>query len=181
MVKFPENLIFIRDQIIDHVQINSPVPEGLDQLVKWIETEHLYDSLMGTWDDERVAMHLGRLSEYRFCDSELIAYSDIVEPITDQARVSYARELISKAFHELDGYDCPSIHTIQIVKDDQTSATLGWTVAIHGQAGPVPTFYGAFSSRNNFYQDLRDSDYLLNGEEESLTDEVILSHWFKLK
>lgn len=150
MIDFPENLIFVRDQIIDHVRTNCPVPKGIDQFVKWIETEYLSDSLMETWDDERVAINLVEFAEHNFSDAELIAYSGSEEPITDQERVSYARELISNAFGELDGDVCPSIHVIQIAKDDHTSATLGWLVAIHGQAGPAPTFFGVSSNKENF-------------------------------
>lgn len=179
MIQFPDEFISLHDQVIDHVNTNSPTPAGLDQFIEWIETEYLYDALEATWEGERVALHLGDFANYNFCDPELISYEDPSEPITDRTRVTYARKLVRKTFLESDGYDCPSIHLIQIKKSDHTSAVLGWTVAIHSQGGPVLTFCGAFLSKENFYQYLRDSNYLLNQEEDSLTDEVILKLWDK--
>lgn len=177
MIQFPDNLISIHDQLIDYINTNSPAPEGLDQLVNWIETECLFDSLTETWEGERCALQLIDFANYNFCDPELISYEVLSEPITNQMRVAFARKLIRNTFLDSDGYQCPSIHVIHIQKDDKTSAVLCWIVEIHGQAGPAPKFCGAFSCNENFFQHLRDNNYVLNDEEELISYEVILSLW----
>lgn len=179
MIQFPKELISVRDQIIDHVRANTPAPEALDQFIEWIETEYLYDALDETWKDNRVALNLGEFANYNFCDPQLISYEDPSEPITNRMRVTYARKLIAKAFIDFDGYECPSVHIVNIENDQHATAVLGWIVAIHGQSGPVPKFCGIFTNTNTFLQHLRESNYLLIGEEDVLTDECILRLWDK--
>jgi hypothetical protein len=50
---------------------------------------------------------------------------------------------------------------------------------IHGQGGPVAEFQGVFLDKSQFYQSLRDADYVLAPEEKSLKDETILRLWAK--
>jgi hypothetical protein len=109
----------------------------------------------------------------------MIASEGLDELLTDDLRLDYARRLISNSFKESDGYDCPSVHAVEIKKPNGDSAVLGWLIEIHGQGGEVAEFQGAFTDKENFYQLLSGWGLLLDTEEQNLTDESILKLWSK--
>lgn len=75
-----------------------------------------WNDLMGSWVDERMALKLQERPSGFFCDSELRAFErlDDTDVISDEARVSYARERISEWAEGEDGYLCPSVHCFPI-------------------------------------------------------------------
>lgn len=176
MIELPAKLISIRDQVIDHVLNNTPLPDKLSELKDWYETDG-WDVLVPVWaEEEHVALNFNSISMY-FCDSELIANQEEDVPVTDNLRIKYARELISDTFANNDGYDCPSVQAVDLKNANGDSAVLGWLIEIHGQGGPVPVYQGAFSSKKYFYQHLKDTDYLLDTDEHNITDDEILRLW----
>lgn len=178
MIEFPQNLILIRDQLIDHVRLNSPLPENITTLINWYETDG-WDVLVPVWaKEEHVALNFNSISIY-FCDTELIANQEDDATVTDELRIDYARKLVSSTFKNNDGYDCPSVQVVDINKANGDSAVLGWLVEIHGQGGPVAIYHGAFEDKYQFFQHLKDSDFLLDNEEKNLSDETILRIWAK--
>jgi hypothetical protein len=178
MIELPEKLICIRDQVIDHVLNNTPLPDKLNELIEWYETDG-WDVLVPVWtEEEHVALNFNCVS-LSFSDSELIANQEDDAPVTDELRIQYARELISSTFENNDGYDCPSVQVVELKKANGESALLGWMIEIHGQGGPVAIFHGAFKDKYQFFQHLSDSDFLLDSEEQNLTDETILRIWAK--
>jgi hypothetical protein len=182
MNQLPEELQQIQDLVVDHVNKNTPLPKNLDELVDWYEDDG-WDLLIGSWGSDHIALKLFDLGCLKFSDAELTANLEEPEPITNELRVTYAREQISNAFENSDGYDCPSVHAVLIKKEDGSSAVLGWTVEIHGQGGPVPEFQGVFSSKSDFYDSLKDFDrldLLLDKDVEELSDEAILQLWTRL-
>jgi len=178
MVNLPKKLNTIRDQVIDHVRNNTPEPKNLGDLVSWFEDEG-WDEILSGWGSEHVALKLDYLASLKFNDKEMIASEGLDEPLTDELRIDYARRLISDALEQSDGYECPSVHAVEIKKASGESAVLGWLVEIHGQGGPAPEFQGVFSDKENFYQLLSSWGFLLDSDEQNLTDEAILKLWTK--
>lgn len=178
MVNLPKKLNTIRDQVIDHVRNNTPEPKNLGDLVSWFEDEG-WDEILSGWGSEHVALKLDYLASLKFNDKEMIASEGLDEPLTKELRIDYARRLISDALEQSDGYECPSVHAVEIKKASGESAVLGWLVEIHGQGGPAPEFQGVFSDKENFYQLLSGWGLLLDTEEQNLTDESILKLWTK--
>lgn len=178
MIELPKNLTLIRDQVIDHVLKNTPAPEKLSDLVSWFEDEG-WDEILSGWGSEHVALKLDYLASLKFNDKEMIASEGLEEPLTDELRIDYARGLISVALEQSDGYECPSVHAVEIKKANGDSAVLGWLIEIHGQGGPVPEFQGAFADKESFYQLLSGWGLLLDTEQQNLTNEAILKLWTK--
>jgi len=178
MINLPKKLIPILDQVIDHIKNNTLLPENLGDLVSWFEDEG-WDEILSAWSCDHVALKLYNLASLKFDDIEMIACEGIDEPLTDELRIGYARRLISESFKNSDGFDCPSVHAVEIKKINGDSAVLGWLIEIHGQGGPVALFQGAFSTKENFYELLSDTGLLLDAKEQNLTDEAILKLWTK--
>ena len=178
MIELPKKLTAIRDQVIDHVRKNTPLPKNISDLVSWFEDDG-WDEILSGWGSEHVALKLDYLASLKFDDKEMIACEGLDEPLTDDLRLDYARRLISSSFKESDGYDCPSVHAVEIKKPNGDSAVLGWLIEIHGQGGEVAEFQGAFPDKENFYELLSGWGLLLDTEEQNLTDEAILKLWSK--
>jgi len=166
------------DRVIDHVWTKTPLPKNLGDLVSWFEDEG-WDEILSGWGSEHVALKLDYLASLKFDDKEMIASEGIEEPVTNALRIDYARRLISNALKESDGYECPSIHAVEIKKSNGVAAVLGWVIEVHGQGGPVAEFQGVFADKENFYQFLSGWGLLLDSEEQNLTNEAILKLWTK--
>jgi hypothetical protein len=179
--KLPTKLLPISDQVIDHFYKKTPLPINIEDLVNWYETEAWDDLVSGWGNDELIVLNLNHLAWLKFSDSELIANQECDEPVTDKLRIKYARQLIAETLENSDGYDCPTVHAVELKKNDGNTAILGWTMEIHGQGGAVPVFQGAFSDIEHFYQNLRNCDFLFSSEQDQLTDEKILESWEKSK
>lgn len=177
MIKLSQKLSTIRDQIIDRVHINTPLPDGVQELVSWFETDGWDDLMMGQ-DYGHVILDLGSFSQDKFSDEEMLAFEEDGTPVTNQVRVSYAREQIVNAFEDDCFYRVPDAHFIEIKNKAGLSVVLVWMVeTVHGGAEAV--YSGAFLDREDFYQLLRDSDNLFEDEQGRLSDETILSLWAK--
>lgn len=107
------------------------------------------------------------------------AYGDCdnATKVTDRMRVDYAREAISYAVENSDGYDSPSVHSFPIERTDGERAILGCTVEIHGQYGPVPKWHGVFADKDDFYKHLRKAGFLFHSEADEIGDAEILALW----
>lgn len=178
MIDLPKKLTAIRDQVIDHVRKNTPLPDKLSELINWYESDG-WDILVPVWaEEEHVALNFNSISLY-FCDTELAANQEVDATVTDELRVQYARGLVSSTFENNDGYDCPSVQVVELKKSNGESAVLGWLIEIHGQGGPVAIYHGAFKDKYQFFQHLEDSDYLIDSKQQNMTDEAILKLWSK--
>ncbi len=176
MLSLPTELIPIRDQIIHHVVEATPYPETLSALVGWFETDG-WDLLVGAWSDERVILKLYEFAEYKFNDSELCDYEDPRDVITDELRLTFAYKRIAEEFNSGDGSTCPSVHTVELRNDNGDTAILGWLVEIHGQAGHYPNFWGTYSNKEKFYQELRNTEHLFLEDDKEVNDKKILELW----
>jgi hypothetical protein len=181
MINLPSQLTGIRDQIIDNVRSGKSIPTNSSELINWYETEAWDDLVSGWGNDELIVLNLNHLAWLKFSDSELIANQECDEPVTNKLRIKYARQLIAETLENSDGYDCPTVHAVELKKNDGNTAILGWTMEIHGQGGAVAVFQGAFSDIEHFYQNLRNCDFLFSSEQDQLTDEKILELWEKPK
>jgi hypothetical protein len=169
----------ISNAVVDHIHRGTELPDELEALSNLYETD-CWDELLSAWGHDHFALKLYSLA-IAFSDSELYAREGLSQALTDADRVAYARKLIEETFANLDEYECPGVHAVEIRNSAGESAILGWLVEVHGQAGPVPIFQGVFSDKQNFYQALRDSDHVLSGEESSVTEQTILKLWSKPK
>ena len=177
MIKLPKKLTVICDQVVDHVHKDTPLPEDMEELVNWYETDGWDDLIMGQ-DYAPGILDLENFSQLKFSDEEMLAYEEYKPPLTNRVRILYAREQIANAFEEIDVYGVPNVHFVDIQNKAGMSAVLVWMVeTVHG--GAEALYNGAFLERENFYQHLRDLDHLFEGEQASLTDETILRLWAK--
>ncbi len=151
---------------------------NIGELVDWYETE-AWDDLVSGWGNEQIVLNLHHLAWLRFSDSELIANQESDEPVTNKLRIKYARQLIAETLENSDGYDCPTVHAVELKKDDGNTAILGWTMEIHGQGGAVAIYQGAFPDIEHFHHGLRNCDFLFSTEQDRLSDEAILELWEK--
>jgi hypothetical protein len=176
--ELPKRFWKARDAAIEHLVSNSPLPEGLADLQEWLATDG-WDALLAAWINEDVALNLKGWADFKFSDASLRDDEghDESVAISDQMRVNYARDAISYAVENSEGDDSPSVHSFPIEREDGKSAVLGCTVAIHGQAGPVPTWHGIFADKESFYVYLRDKGFLLHSIADQISDSDILSFW----
>ena len=174
----PEHLQSIAEKVIAHIYSGSSIPEGIDELTDWFEDEG-WDELVGAWSDEHIALKLQYLAESKFNDSELVGYEDVEGQVTDDLRLEFARKRINEAFESGDGYSCPSVHTVQLVNEQDKTVFLGWLVEVHGQLGHSPTYYGIYADRDQFYKELREDGYLFCDEIDDLRNEQVLKVWEK--
>jgi hypothetical protein len=172
----PEHLQSIAEKVIAHIYGGSSIPEGIDELTDWFEDEG-WDELVGAWSDEHIALKLQYLAESKFNDSELVGCEDVEGQVTDDLRLEFARKRINEAFESGDGYSCPSVHTVQLVNEQDQIVFLGWLVEVHGQLGHSPNYCGVYSNRDQFYEELRKDGFLFWHEKEGLTDQQILKLW----
>jgi hypothetical protein len=178
VIDFPKSLLPIVDRVVAHAVEGTPLPKNSSKLVDWFEDEG-WDYLCSAWAEEFTALKLFEMAWLSFSDKELIANQDAPITVTDDVRLTYARGLVRSAIEESDGYACPTVHAVKISNKQGQEAILGWLMPIHGQGGPVAEFQGVFLDKSQFYQSLRDADYVLAPEEKSLKDETILRLWAK--
>ena len=176
--ELPKKFWRTRDALVEHLLSNSPLPPDLADLQEWLANDG-WDDLLAAWINEDVALNLEGWAEYKFSDSSLRDTEGLDESvaITDQMRVRHAREAISYAVENSDGDDSPSVHSFAIERADGERATLGCTVEIHGQYGPVPQWHGVFADKDDFYKYLRDTGFLFHSEADEIGDAEILALW----
>jgi hypothetical protein len=172
----PERLHPIIEEVVAHAINKAPLPKRLSEVVEWFEGEG-WDHICSATDENYTALKLFYLAWLKFSDQELEANQEELVPITSEVRLSYARSLIAEALETSDGYDCPTVHAVTVANAQGQSATLGWLIEIHGQGGPVAEFQGVFPDKAAFYQSLRDTDYVLQTEQDDVKDETILRLW----
>jgi hypothetical protein len=180
-IQLPTTLLSISNQVIDHFSKKTLLPKNIGELINFYETEAWDDLLSGWGKDEHIVLNLSRLAWLKFSDSELIANQESDEPVTNKIRLKYARQLITLTIENNDGYDCPTVHVVELKKDDGNTAILGWTMEIHGQGGAVAVYQGAFVDLEHFYQSLRNCDFLFSTEQDHVSDEAIIKLWEKPK
>lgn len=158
--ELPDDLRPVANSLIKHAINGTKASEDTDKLAEWFQVER-WDELISSWSDDDVALNLHWLAQLKFDDAELRDYEDLDGPLTDTNRIDFARNVINQAFDEMDGVECPSIHTVMISNEEGEEAILGWTVEIHGQGGPVGYLAGSFRDKHQFLQHIRDIDWVL--------------------
>ncbi len=73
MIKLPKKLTVICDQVVDHVHKDTPLPEDMEELVNWYETDGWDDLIMGQ-DYAPGILDLENFSQLKFSDEEMLAY-----------------------------------------------------------------------------------------------------------
>lgn len=174
--ELPENLRPIANSLIKKAIDGTEVSEDTEKLVEWFQVDG-WDELLSSWSDDDIALNLQYLASLKFDDNALLDNVDLNDAITDKNRIEFARNAINQAFGEMDGIECPSIHSVLIANDDGEEAILGWTMEIHGQGGAVGFLAGSFRDKQQYLMHLRDIDYVLKNEVDLLTDETILTFW----
>ena len=176
--EIPESLWPLRDAAIDYAIKGGEEPD-IKALHEWFEVDG-WDAIIAGWNYEALVIKLYYLAWSSFEDDEFAALEDIeVNEITDAMRLKYARDLLEKASSGEDDYLCPSVHSCKIERENGDSAILGSYMEIHGQGGPVVTWWGIFKDDESFIESLKQSDHVLIDEIDIITDEKILSLWKK--
>ena len=174
--ELPNELIEIKDAIIDHIHNGNPIPSNLDQLEKWFEEDGwdllVDDGLLG------YALDLLHVANFRFEDSELRYEYELDQSaeITDAMRVEYGHTLIERAMEEYEGDVCPSVHCINL-SDEKKSAVLGCLVEIHGQGGAVSYWQGSYKDQDSFIRAIRANHVVMFDEIKNISDQEILDLW----
>ena len=66
----PNKLASIRNQIIEHVHENGPLPANINDLISWFEGDG-WDELVPSWEsEEHIALNLNYVSWLNFSDCE---------------------------------------------------------------------------------------------------------------
>ena len=174
--EIPENLRSIANAAINHAINGTELPEDIDDLIDWFESDGR-DYLVSSWDEDDYVLNISNYSQYNFSDQELVSHEGFDGDIDNRHRVDYALELLSTVFDELDGGEVPTLHPVQITSPSGDTATLGWLMEIHGQGGPEDIFIGVFPDKLQFYNHLRGLGYLFKSDLEKLSEDRILSLW----
>ena len=174
--ELPNDLIDIKDAIIEHIHAGTALPDNLDLLEKWFH-EDGWDLLV---DDGLIgyALDLSHVANFRFYDSELRYEYELEESaeITDTMRINYGNTLIERAMEEYEGDVCPSVHCINL-SNDKKSAVLGCLVEIHGQGGAVPYWQGTYKDQDSFIKAIRSNHIVMFDEIKNISDQEILNLW----
>ena len=101
-IDFPTSLLPIVDKVVAHAVKGTALPKNLSKLVEWFEDEG-WDDLCSAWAEEFVALKLFEMAWLNFSDQELLANLDEPFSVTDEVRLTYARELVSRAWR------CPEL------------------------------------------------------------------------
>ena len=137
------------------------------------------------WDDlieassEGFVLNLHLLAEHRFDDAQ--ARDELMlrpaRPLTDSDRISYARDTIRTAIEGLDGYFVPSLIRCRLEsRDGQTMILTGYS-EIHGQAGPVTEWIGAFRTDTEIFDALRKNRLVSLADVEKISAREIMELW----
>jgi len=174
----PSNLWPLRDAIIEHAHGKARKPRNLKRLHDWLEDDG-WDSLVGESSKYEMAIKLYDLAYQQFSDSEFRAVEGLNpgDVITDDRRLTYARELISAACSGDDGYLCPTLHSYKLERQDGASAIVGALVEIHGQGGAVAVWQGIYATREDFFAAMKRCDVWLIEDVKEIDDARILALW----
>ncbi len=174
----PQDLQPVIDALVAHAWGEGPEPADSERLYEWLTVDG-WDALIADLGDE-MALKIDYLADLQFNDGEFRAMvaKEEHESVTDAERVDYARQLIAKIeAGEYDDYFYPSVHTYPLIDSQGRHAVLGCTVDVHGQAGPVPSWDGAFSNREAYLFWLTQNGYWLASQTDTVEDAQILSKW----
>lgn len=174
--KIPESLRPVVNSLIKHAIHGTKSSENTEELAEWFQADG-WDEMMASWSDEDVALNLDHIARLKFDDAQLLDNQDLEGPVTEKNRIDFARKCLNAALEQMDGMECPSIHTVNVANKSSEEAYLGWIVEIHGQGGPVCFFAGSFRDKQLFIEHLRDMNYYFRSEINMLTDEKLLSLW----
>lgn len=168
-----EELIPIRDGAIDFaLGRTKSEPEGIEKLYEWVEFEGhpLLQYIDWGFEYPNVA--------YAFNDEELSATIDIdVEHLTDEMRISFARERLAKEFND-EGHFAV-VQTV-ISNENREKAFLGMLMGEGGMGESGFTHMGIYKNKEDFLKSLENSDWFVSiSDEEKITDEYILESWGK--
>jgi hypothetical protein len=177
VVRIPESLQSCVDALIAGQYEDRLNNAALNTLQEYLEGDG--------WDDlieasgERFVLNLRVLAEHRFDDVQ--ARDELMlEPshsLTDFDRISYARDTIRAVIEEFDGYFFPFLVCCRLESRDGQSMILTGYSEIHGQAGPVTEWIGAFRTDPEIVDALQKNRLVLLADVEKLSAKEILDLW----
>jgi hypothetical protein len=173
----PQELQSIADEAI-RIFNSYGESSGLDRIYEWLEVDG-WDDLIADFE-EQDALKINYIAEYKFSESELRAHIGLEdsEQVSDQDRLSYARDVIDDAISGSDGFLLASLHAYSLVSSKGQTAYVGCMISIHGQGGPHCDWWGLWPSKAAFYNAVCESgDYWVIPMMGEVTDEAILKRW----
>lgn len=175
--QLPEKLYEARDLVIENVHKGLEPPESLESIHEWLKGKG-WDALLGSIENETMAVNIPRLADYSFNDEEYIAGWTVDEqPITDSMRIAHIRMLIKQAIENGDGREIPSVYSFDIRRDDGKSAVISCTIAPQGDDGPETSWWGVYKTHKDFLDVLKKANLIPVTFIDSLSDDELLAYW----
>lgn len=173
----PVNLQKVADEIIYNIHRQLPIPDGLVELIEWLEIDG-WDELVGSNACYEFAINLKDFSEFKFNDDELIEY-DIIkskQEATNPIRLNFARNLIDDAFKDC-ANEVVTLHPFELINSNCEKAFLGCVLEDQGQMGPSLKVDGVFKTADEFFSHEKAKNILTFAEVAKMDDESLLSYW----
>lgn len=172
----PNELHKARDEVIESVHTNTETPDCIELIYEWLELDG-WDAVTSNPAKEGMAINVQRFREDMLNDGEFEYYFGEDEEITDEKRITFARERMQQRLDEGDDGDYfPSYSSYEMVRGDGKSALIGCTIVII-PGGPEPSWWGAYKTEEDFLQSLKSCDLIPFGNIADIPDAEILSYW----
>jgi hypothetical protein len=172
---FPTGLEPIRNSIIEAVHSGAQVVEGFDSLTGWLESDG-YDALLPFFDPS----FLINLNNVSISDDDLRDHFALpaYEILSDDFRTTYLKKWISEAIQNpYDGWIFPSPITYPLKDESERAVFLGGIVEIHGQAGPVIYWHGAFKTEDEYFDHLKSKQIYPLDEATNISNDALIDIW----
>ena len=175
----PNELWQIRDKVIENTVLDKEPPADIELIYEWLSVEG-WDDLLGDLDNW--AINLNYLAQLEFNDESLKYhledfYDKVNVDITDEVRLSYAKELIQN--ESGDNGRVVSVNSYKLEREDEKLSYIGCYIEMQGQGGPAAQWCGTFKSKEEFTNFIKKSGFLFTDEIELISDDEILNLWNK--
>ncbi len=183
-----ENLIPIRDAVIDHILSGSSKPAELNNLRQWLLDEGWWELSQqgdGIGVDEIICFDPSHVDKLELSDDSLrfeMCLEDD-ETITDDLRLDYARDALHSAYGgELAGgfesWCWPMVHVGKLVRSDGDYILVGMLGRFQGPgSGYVAEWCEFFPDTKALTECLEKLGYILNAVPEEIDAQILLNAW----
>ena len=188
-ISVPENLIPIRDAIINHILSGSSKPAELNNLRQWLLDEGWWELSQqgdGIGVDEIICFDPSHVDKLELSDDSLrfeMFLEDDDETITDDMRLDYARDALHSAYGgELAGgfesWCWPMVHVGKLVRSDGDYILVGMLGRFQGPgSGYVAEWCEFFPDTKALTECLETLGYILNAVPEEIDAQILLNAW----
>jgi hypothetical protein len=172
--KFPKNLWPIRDTVIERIHAGKTLPSEIQKIYEWLSNEG-WDDLVGKDSNESMIIYLGSFCEN---DAELRTVFDVEDSIgiTDQMRIQFSRDLLSKVISGEDSYDYSTVVFYPLKGNDEKEVIICATLNCQ-QGGWDVEWNGVFLISDLIFKEFKIEGIYLVDHLDTIDDASILSFW----